>query len=666
MDFFAQQEAARRQSKRLVVLFILAVAAIIVAVYLVVGPLWFIFAAGKGHVREWHYWDPERLLLVTLGVCTVIFLGSAYRIATLKQGGGATVARLMGGRPVDPDTRDPHERRLLNVVQEMAIASGIPVPAVYLLEGEDSINAFAAGFATDQAVIGVTRGCLKLLSRDELQGVIGHEFSHVLNGDMGLNLRLMGILYGILIIAIIGRLLMRARSGRGKGAGQVQLMGLGLYVVGYTGIFFGTLIKAAVSRQREFLGDASGVQFTRNPGGLAGALKKIGGLASGSHLVTAHAEEATHFFFGDAMRRGFSGWLSTHPPLSERVARIDPSFDGVFPAVDGTALSATSPEAGDAPAIPSSVPVWRSAAAAPAGVAAAAGALGMAGRADTPPTGRPGFNPGATVARVGTLDRAHVDHAVALLEALGAPLLERSRSLPGALMVVYALLIGSEAQSRKKQVEILRRALPPAHMADFAKVLPALEGAPREARLPLMDLAVSTLRRLSPAQFQSFHETVQELVRADDRIDLFELALSRAVVRHVAPVFGGNRPPEVRYRSIRSISGEVSGLLTALARCGQREPEAARSAFESARLLLGDEAGLIRMLPPGECGVERIERALDEMARTSPSIKKTLIASATACVMWDRTVTMEEAELLRAFGDALDCPVPPFIPGVEI
>ncbi len=665
MDFFAHQEAARRQSKRFVLLFILAVAAIIAAVYVVVGPLWFIFAAGDGFVREWSWWDPDRLLLVALGVSTVIFLGSAYRIMTLKQGGGAAVARLMGGRPVDPDTRDPHERRLLNVVQEMAIASGIPVPAVYLLEGEDSINAFAAGFATDQAVIGVTRGCLKLLSRDELQGVIGHEFSHVLNGDMGLNLRLMGILHGILVIAVIGRLLMRGRRARSKGAAQAQLAGLGLYVVGYAGVFFGTLIKAAVSRQREFLGDASGVQFTRNPGGLAGSLKKIGGLASGSRLLTPHAEEGSHLFFGDAMHR-FTGWLSTHPPLRERVARLDPGFDGVFPSVDVTALGAAEPEAREAPAIPSSVPVWRSAAPEIAAIAAAAGALGGAERADSSPAASAGFDPKATVARVGTLDRAHLDHAVALIEALGAPLLERARSLPGALMVIYALLIGREAQARKRQVEVLRSALPPAQVADFVKVLPALEGAPREARLPLMDLAVSTLRRLSPAQFQSFHETVEALVRADDRNDHFELALSRAVLRHVAPAFGGSRASEVRYRSIRSISGEISALLSALARCGQREPEAAQRAFESARLLLGDEAGLIRMLPPEECGVERLERALDELARASPSIKKSLIASATACVMSDRKVTMEEAELLRAFGDALDCPVPPFIPGVEI
>ncbi len=722
MDFFSHQEAARRKTKRLVVLFLLAVAAIIAGVYLVVTPVWFAYAAKEGFADDWRLWDPERLAVVALGVCTVIFFGSAFRMASLRQGGGAAVARLLGGRPVDPSTHDPDERRLLNVVQEMAIASGIPVPDVYLIEDEESINAFAAGLSTDQAVIGVTRGCLVLLSRDELQGVIGHEFSHVLNGDMRLNLRLMGILAGILVIAVIGRVLMHGRRSRSKGAAQVQLAGLGLYVVGYAGVFFGTLIQAAVSRQREFLADASAVQFTRNPGGIAGALKKIGGLAFGSRLTSAHAEEASHFFFGDAIRRGFSGLLSTHPPLHERVARIDPSFEGAFPRVDVASVRAAPKDAGRPPArsraipgpapaaaagtgsegagveaavlsTPARAPVWvsdvpgtaESAMAAGAGTreagpgpggsrpamaagAARASATGFAvrGGGDEPGPGGPAVEPRRFTERVGTLDRGHLDHAVALLEALGSPLLERARSLPGAIVIVHALVIAKEPAVRRRQLETLRGALPPAEYADLSKVLPALESAPREARLPLMDVAVATLRRLSHAQFESFLGAMQALIRADDHVDLFELALRHAVIRHVAPAFGASRPAGVRFRSVRPIAREASAVLSALARCGQREAGAAQGAFDAARPHLEEESSVVRFLPAQETNVDLVTLALDQLAWASPALKKKLITAATACVIWDRKVTMEEAELLRAFADALDCPVPPFIPGVEI
>ncbi len=241
-----------------------------------------------------------------------------------------------------PDSTDPDERRLLNVVEEMAIASGLPVPPVYLLENEPGINAFAAGHTPGDAVIAVTSGTLRRLSRDELQGVIGHEFSHILNGDMRLNIRLMGVLFGILVIGIVGWIIFRSSFGSPtrcpdddddrKGFNPIPLIGLALYVIGYVGVFFGNLIKAAVSRQREFLADASAVQFTRNPDGLAGALKKIGALAEGSQIQDPHAEEASHLFFGKAVGGldHFFGLLASHPPLVERIRRIDPSFTGDF------------------------------------------------------------------------------------------------------------------------------------------------------------------------------------------------------------------------------------------------------------------------------------------------------------------------------------------------
>ena len=269
---------------------------------------------------------------VTVGTLSVILLGSLYKISELSSGGEG-IALMLGGRAVDPQTTDPAERRLLNVVEEMALASGIPVPPVFIMDHERSINAFAAGYRPGDAVVAVSAGCLRYLNREELQGVMGHEFSHILNGDMRLNLRLIGVVYGILVLAIVGYYLMRSAAyGGRKGSAYAFLIGLVLLVLGYLGVFLGNLIKAAVNRQREFLADASSVQFTRYPAGIAGALKKIGGLADGSRIREAHAHEVSHMFFGDAFAGSFFNLLATHPPLAARIRALEPGFDGSFPA----------------------------------------------------------------------------------------------------------------------------------------------------------------------------------------------------------------------------------------------------------------------------------------------------------------------------------------------
>ncbi len=275
MDFFKDQERARTNSKLLVVLFIVAVCMIIASIYLL---FLVAFAYESGN-----YWHPKLLFWVSAGTLLLVSSGSLYKISQLATGGGSAVAEAMGARLVQRETTDLLEQRLLNVVDEMAIASGISVPKVYVMDDETAINAFAAGSRPSEAVVAVTRGCLEQLSRDELQGVIGHEFSHIFNGDMRLNLRLMGVLHGILIIALIGRVMMRVRTVRSRNndaRAQIALIsfGLALFIIGYIGIFFGNLIKSAVSRQREFLADAAAVQFTRNPYGISGALKKIAGI----------------------------------------------------------------------------------------------------------------------------------------------------------------------------------------------------------------------------------------------------------------------------------------------------------------------------------------------------------------------------------------------------
>jgi Zn-dependent protease with chaperone function len=670
VDFFAHQDAARKRTMWLVALFLLAVALIITAVHISASLLYFGYLAKNGLADTWSLWDPYVFAASALGTIFVIATGSFFKIAVLRQGGGEAVARMLGGRPVEPGTRDPDERRLLNVVEEMAIASGIPVPAVYLLKDEKSVNAFAAGFSTDQAVIGVTRGCLSLLSRDELQGVIGHEFSHILNGDMMLNLRLMGTIHGILLIALIGYVLMRSSRSSRKGGGQIVLAGGVLFLVGYIGVFIGRIIKAAVSRQREFLADSSAVQFTRNPDGLSGALKKIGGLIFGSRLDTPRAEEASHLFFSNGLKRGFFNAMTTHPPLDERVRRLDPSFDGRFPVVDAGKLDRRSPRTSvpGGPGVATPAPVAAGLAGAPAHGPSETGAAGPAfpGPAYPAREGGPGLDPAAATARVGTLDPAHLDHAARLLSGLGKPLVDHARDLPGAMVIIYAILMSHEEEIRTRQLTSLRGSTEAFVHGNLPGVLETLDRAPREARLPLMDIAIPALCRLSDQQFHSFYQNVAMLVKADEKIDLFEFALQHALRRHVAPHFGTFRAPQIRYRSMSRAAAHVSVLLSAMAWSGQAGPDMATSAFQAGKDQLGPGSDGVRPLPPERYTLEAVGRALDELARAAPAVQRRLIAAGTACVIHDRKVTQEEAELLRAVGDALGCPTPPFIPGVEI
>ena len=390
-DFFTRQDAARRKTTRLVVLFVLAVLAIMVSIDLLLAAT-IGYASGGSEGGRRDYWaiatDPWLVGLAVIGTLVVVGGGSLFKVAQLR-GGGKVVAEELGGRLLHPDTSDPTEQQLQNVVQEMAIASGTPTPPVYLLDHEQGINAFAAGFTPSDAVIGITRGTAERLTRDELQGVVAHEFSHILNGDMRLNIRLIGILHGILIIGLLGYFVLRAsmfsgyrrRSSRDQGGGAMVLLalGAGLAAVGFFGTFFGNLIKAAVSRQREFLADASAVQFTRHPDGIAGALKKIAGFSAGSRVQSPNAPAASHMFFGRATG-GFSGMFSTHPPLEERIRRIDPSWDGTVPEEVERAAPRPAPAREGMAGVSAMAGVeggWHAAGGAPAAIAHAVESVGQ-------------------------------------------------------------------------------------------------------------------------------------------------------------------------------------------------------------------------------------------------------------------------------------------------
>jgi len=332
VNFFSAQDQARRSSRRLVAAYIAATIAIVLGVTAVVGFALFNFSQSSYGYTSGQFIREQAPLLLGTALLTALFIfgSSLYKISRLSAGGGK-VAVDMGGTPVATDVQDPLRRRLRNVVEEMAIASGVPVPEIYVMEEEHGINAFAAGFSPSDAAIAVTRGTLELLDRDELQGVIAHEFSHILNGDMKLNVRLMGVLFGIMVLGLIGRMVVRGgyhssiiSSRRDRNAPVVLIVGIGLVILGGVGVFFARMIKAGVSRQREFLADASAVQFTRQSQGIASALKKIGGYSEGSKISATDPEEVSHMLFGSGS--SLLGMFATHPPLVDRIQALDPAF----------------------------------------------------------------------------------------------------------------------------------------------------------------------------------------------------------------------------------------------------------------------------------------------------------------------------------------------------
>ncbi|CAN5826326.1 M48 family metallopeptidase [soil metagenome] len=638
-DFFDRQDAAKRNTTRLVVLFVLAVLAIMVSIHVILA-----FAFGYLGADERTRGvdvsllaDPAIAMLALIGTLLVVGGGSLFKVAQLR-GGGRVVAEQLGGRLLNPDTADPAERKLLNVVEEMAIAAGTTAPPVYLLEQEAGINAFAAGFSPEGAVIGVTRGAAEQLSRDELQGVIAHEFSHILNGDMRMNIRLIGLLHGILIIGILGYFVLRmtafsghrGRRSRDQGNAALPLLavGAGLMVVGFLGTFFGNLIKAAVSRQREFLADASAVQFTRQPGGLAGALRKIGGLPAGSTIESPNAPEASHMFFGRGTS-GFNALFSTHPPLKERIRRIDPSWDGTFPDV--------APVAPPAQAMPGT---------------ASGFATGGSGVRET-------FAAQHALDHIGRPTDAHLRYAGRLLAGLPDRIRAAAHEPYGARALVYALLLDRDPDLRRTQLQHLERAADAGVLEETLRLVPVVAGLDTKARLPVVEIALPALRSLTAEQYRIFKQNVAVLVQADEAIDLFEWSLQRILLHDLDAHQDGAGPPRERHRSLGPLQPQCEVLLSRLAYAGHQDDEGARAAFEAGRQALGMPQA--RMRAAGEADLAALDTALTDLEQAAPQVKRRVLEGAVACITADRQVTATEAELLRAVSASLGVPMPPLL-----
>jgi Zn-dependent protease with chaperone function len=670
MDFFGHQDQARKRTKQLIFLFALALFTLIFLTNLLVaGFLWGnpdIFPGlAKGSIKDpsildiFHYMSWQAWFGISAIVCSFVGLAYLYKAVKLS-GGGSSIAQSLGGRLIQPNTEDFHEKRLLNIVEEMAIASGMPVPQVYLLDDEIGINAFAAGFQPSDAIIGVTKGCLIKLSRLQLQGVIGHEFSHILNGDMRMNMRLIAILFGILCIGLLGRIVVEAgahhslsRRGRSQssmfssssnkkeGGVPIFLIGIGLMILGYSGVFFGKLIQAAVSRQREYLADASAVQFTRDPQAIAEALKVIGYGGVGSAIGHSRREEFSHAFFGNAIYNSFSshfGFLATHPKLEERIRRIDKRWDGewVQPQTLRQAYDESPQLAPKAKIRPEELLT---------GVAAAMTAAidfvpsHGASSANSDTKSNNSFNPEP---QQNTIDAETV-------------LTTAAHDVGNARALCYGLLLApNSSRVHDQQLDLIKQYCGLDLLTQVKNLLPTILRLDESKRLPIIEKTIPSLKLLSADQYTEFKKLLVKLVQADGKIDLFEWCLYRMILQYLNPAFGKAKPIKSKHGNVKKLNQEIETVLSLVANHGHDSLEGALESFSIATGVAGFEN--LKLQPKTE-SLKAFNVALDTLTQAYPHVKGRLMKALAACIRADG-VKVAERELVQTIAAILECPTP--------
>jgi Zn-dependent protease with chaperone function len=647
MDFFGHQDQARKRTKQLIVLFVLALFSLILLTNLMVaGLLWGypdIFpnlAAEK--IKDptlldiFHYISWQTWLTISAVICS--FVGIAYIYKAIKlSSGGSSIAASLGGRLVQPNSDDFYERRLLNIVEEMAIASGMPVPQVFLMDDEIGINAFAAGFQPSDAVIGVTQGCLTKLSRLQLQGVIGHEFSHILNGDMRMNMRLIAILFGILCIGLLGRFILELGSGRrhrhssknDKSGAPIFLIGVGFMVLGYSGVFFGKLIQSAVSRQREYLADASAVQFTRDPQAIAEALKVIGYGGVGSAIGSSRREEFSHAFFGNAIYSNFSnhfGFLSTHPKLEERIRRIDKNWDGEW--VEPQTLKQAYAES---PALVPKAKIRPEEL-----ITGIAAAMTAAIDFDAPKS-----------ASEGKRQQDHLNAEAELTKAAHDPMKARG--------LCYTLLLAPNSSLvHDQQLDLIKQYCGEGVFQSVKQLTPLVVLLDESKRLPMIDKAIPALKLLTADQYTEFKQLLIKLVKADGKIDLFEWCLYRMILQYLNPAFDKAKAIKAKHGNVKKLGTEIETVLSFVANHGHDSLEGAIENFDIAAGIAGFEG--LKLQAKTE-SFKSFNVALDTLTEAFPHVKGRIMKSLAACVRANG-VEVIERELVQTIAAILECPTP--------
>ncbi len=666
-DFFELQEAARRTSRRLVLLYGLAVLAVAFAVSAIAGALYAVlllywggpFAAGVtvdyrslvgSYFEVWLFGVPRAFYAWTAGGTLATMVAATLWRTWQLRGGGEAVAELLGARRIGRARATPMQTRLLNVVEEMAIASGVAVPPVYAMDGERGINALAAGTAPNEAVVIATQGALENLTRDELQGVIAHEFSHILNGDMRLNLRLLSLLYGIVFIGQAGQVMLRMATAGAVGVErekQVILIpqlvaGALLASVGYVGLMAARLIKAAIAHQREYLADAASVQFTRNPDGIAGALDSTRSLRLGTRVSNAHAEETSHMFFAQAVTAWLGPAFATHPTIDARIRRVHPRFkqaeyrrsrEGLH---ERSAISVLDGLGNIVKVI--AADGSERAGAARGGLAAA---VAVAAVSD----------------QVGQFTREHLDIAARMLSALPAATRGRMETAAGAAQVMFALALERDATARAKELAALAARRGDAEAAEVVKAAGEIGGIGRALVMPLIELALPVLKAQPQAARDAFVADLTAVVEADRRVTLVEFVLLTFLHQHLRD--GAGKPISTRYRSLHDVV-EDARLVVSLVAHAARGESAAAFAQGAKWLDLAPEA----LVPLAEISIQGVGTALERLRVLAPLVKPRVLR---ACVdaAADGGFKLAQAELLRAVAATLDCPVPPVLAALD-
>lgn len=701
VDFFAAQELRRRKTKWLIALYVLAVVSIIVGIYLVVA-IALGFAnqhipaeaggdiAGGMTVESFSLFHPT-LFAIVAGINLLVIGGASLSKIFELRGGGEHVASSLGGTRVPKSTTDLAQRRLLNVVEEMALAAGISVPPVYILRDEPTINAFAAGFTPADAVIGVNQGTLDQLNRDELQGVIAHEFSHILNGDMRINIRLISVLFGIQMLATIGYFVLRSMGGFGHrtrsrsgddkgGAGAILAIAVALLIFGSIGQFFAKWIKASLSRQREYLADASAIQFTRYPQGLGGALKVIGATKGGSAMKTPAAEQVSHMFFADSFSSMMFSMFSTHPPLVLRICQIDKDFQGDFKSYfkvrqkmaqrreAARAKKAAEQQRSDSMTTPMSKML-------PPEIAE-----------------RFSIDPMVLLASIGSPEPADVKRSQALIEQLPSQIKEAAHHPYSARCVAFAMLIDDDDQHAEQQWQHLAQIEGTMTVETTRRLLPVVSDLHLIFRLPLMEMIQGSLADLSPPQYITFRSTVERLVKLDSKTSLFEFVVRHHLLMHLDRRFDYRKQPRVKYTSTRQLSREIRLMLSAFATASELgsvletehhgDSETTQRAYALAITvseISGPTASTDSATPTGSTSstdsaaadptnrtreaiapwtVDQLESCMGSLHQASLDVKKQFLYAAAVLITYDHEITITEAEFFRAVAESLDCPVP--------
>ena len=641
MDFFTEQDKARAKSSNLVFLFCLAVVSIIGSLFAMLS-----LVGSQDEDLSKLSWSLELFIMVALGTILVVGLASLIRIAFLS-GGGKVVAESLGGKRLQPNTPNPLETRILNLVEEMAIASGTPVPPVYLLE-EDGINAFAAGYSPADAVVGITRGCAEKLNRDQLQGVIAHEFSHILNGDMRLNIRLSGIIFGIIFLSRIGEIMMRVSgssrrrsSNNSDGGAALVMIGLGIFIIGLVGGFFGSLIRAAVSRQREFLADASAVQFTRNPEGISGALKRIGGFSSGSEIQSSLAGDYSHFFFSSAL----SSMFATHPPLPMRIRRIEPNWASEYPdtdkiseQVDGSTSQISGFAGTSAPtsgALPQPAP-------------------SPDAQNNSGPSPRDSF-----LKSFEGPQKKQIKHAQSLLQQISPALLSLAKEPTGCRCILFALLLDSKNSSvRDQQTQLILNNTDQDTNTLTQKIFPQIQELSCELKYLLIEECAPSFTLFSPGQMEDFLTLVDALMQADQKIDLFEWSLQKIIGYQLNHQSNNSTKALHGRASLRSRINECSTFLGALAHFGGEPGQAVKSYKKGFRSL--DRSRPVNLPPVEKCNdLGVMDATLLKLNKMTPLAKRSFLDACSKVAEHDGMISDTEIQIIRGIAAALSCPLGP-------